>query len=114
MDELVDFLPRAQWREKGQHTSICNDENLKSVLVKFRSGLPDSLKGYELQAWKTTGNTKVKETVAYLIPILIIEGTARIINGPLLVPGSKPIYFNEEIIISGNLYYVLAYPPKSD
>jgi hypothetical protein len=111
MDELVKFLPRAQWGERGQHTSICTDKNLEPMLVKYASELPPSLKGFGLQAWKTTGHTKIVERAAYIIPVSIIEGTPRILNGPLLIPGSDPFYFEDQAIISGSLYYILASPP---
>lgn len=130
MDRLTEFLFRAQWRKLGQHTSICDDENLKSALGEFASSLPASLKGYELQAWKVTGGlTKVVRTAAYLIPVHIIEGTPKVTNEPNaedpkaiaedpkaieLVPGSEKFYFIEdEATIMGALYYILAYPPGS-
>ncbi|KAE8130817.1 hypothetical protein BDV38DRAFT_289287 [Aspergillus pseudotamarii] len=111
MAELVAFLEKAHWEKRGKDTSICVDENLESVLVKFASGLPD-LKGHDLQAWKTTGSTRILKTAAYLIPICTIEGTPRVENGPELIPGSRPFYFEDEIVISGSLYYVLALPPR--
>ncbi|KAE8311130.1 hypothetical protein BDV41DRAFT_543073 [Aspergillus transmontanensis] len=111
MAELVAFLEKAHWEKRGKDTSICVDENLESVLVKFASGLPE-LKGHDLQAWKTTGSTRILKTAAYLIPICTIEGTPRVENGPELIPGSRPFYFEDEIVISGSLYYVLALPPR--
>ncbi|PYH61754.1 uncharacterized protein BO96DRAFT_325258 [Aspergillus niger CBS 101883] len=112
MDDLVKFLPKAQWRERGQHTSICNDsENLEPILVKCVSEIPLSLEGFGLQVWKTTGNTRILEKAAYIIPVSIIEGTPRILDGPQLVPGSDPFYFEDQAIISGSLYYILAKPP---
>jgi hypothetical protein len=110
MDELVKFLPRAQWRQVGQHTSICDDENLETILVKYVPELPRSLKGFGLQAWKTTGRTRM-EKGAYIIPVSIIEGTPRILDGPSLIPGSEPLYCDDQTIISGSLYYILASPP---
>jgi hypothetical protein len=74
IDELVKFLLRAQWGERGQHTSICMDKNLKPILVKYASELPPALKGFGLQAWKTIGYIKLMERVAYIIPMSIIKG----------------------------------------
>ncbi|KAH8431014.1 uncharacterized protein LDX57_008675 [Aspergillus melleus] len=114
MDELVKFLSRAQWRERGQHTSICDDgKNLEPLLVKCISEIPLSLEGFGLQVWKTTGNTRILEKEAYIIPVSIIEGTPRIIDGPSLIPGSDPIRFKDKAIISGSLYYILAKPPST-
>lgn len=113
MDELVKFLPRAQWRERGQHNSICDDENLEPILVKCASEIPLSLEGFGIQVRKTTGNTRILEKAAYIIPVSIIEGTPRILDGPPLVPGSDPFYFEDQAIISGSLYYILAKPPST-
>ncbi|KAL4782955.1 hypothetical protein BJX76DRAFT_331357 [Aspergillus varians] len=112
MDELVKFLATAQWRERGQHTSICDDdENLKPILVKCADEIPLSLEGFGLQVRKTTGNTRILERAAFIIPVSIIEGTPRVLDGPLLVPGAYPFYFENQAIISGSLYYILAKPP---
>jgi hypothetical protein len=40
MDDLAKFLPEANWRQRGQHTSICDDNNLEPILVKYVSELP--------------------------------------------------------------------------
>lgn len=115
MDELVEFLPQAQWTKRGQHTSICNDKTLESLWPKFASELPDRFKNHELQLWKITGLTKLTATSAYLIPISIIPGTPepQVVHGPQLVPKSEPFHFSNETIISGSLYCVVAYPPKN-
>ncbi|PYH75354.1 hypothetical protein BO82DRAFT_36453 [Aspergillus uvarum CBS 121591] len=114
MDELVEFLPRAQWRGRGQHTSICDDDrNLEPILVKCVSEIPLSLEGFGLQVWKTTGITRILEKAAYIIPVSIIEGTPQILDGPPLVPGTAPFYFEDQAIISGSLYYILAKPPST-
>ncbi|KAE8130871.1 hypothetical protein BDV38DRAFT_266029 [Aspergillus pseudotamarii] len=114
MDELVRFLPSAKWRESGQHTSICDDnENLKPILVKCASEIPLSLEDFGLQVRKTTGNTRILEKAAYIIPVYIIEGTPRILDGPYLIPGSDPFYFEKQVILSGSLYYILAKPPTA-
>jgi hypothetical protein len=112
MEELVKFLPGAKWQERGQHTSICDDQNLESILVKCASEIPLSLEGFGVQAWKTTGSTLIREEVAYIIPVSIIEGTPRILGGPPLVP-AKPLYFEKQTVISGFLYYLLAKPPAT-
>lgn len=112
MDELAKFLPKAQWRERGQHTSICvDDKNLEPILVKCASEIPLSLKGFGLQVRKTTGNTRILEKVAYIIPVSVIEGTPRVLGGPSLLPGSDPFYFEDQVMVSGSLYYILAKPP---
>lgn len=110
MDELVKFLPGAQWQQKGHHTSICKDEKLGPVLVKAAGELPSFLKGFRLQAWKMTGHSRV-ENGAYIVPVFIIEGTPRILNGPSLIPGSPPYHCKDKPIVSGSLYYILASPP---
>lgn len=111
MDGLVSFLEKAKWEKRGKDTSICVDENLKSELGILTSRLP-GLKGHDLQTWKTTRGAMILKTAAYLIPIRIIEGTPRVENGPELTPGSEPFYFEDEVVISGSLYYVLALPPE--
>ncbi|KAL2802107.1 hypothetical protein BJX63DRAFT_415851 [Aspergillus granulosus] len=111
MDGLVAFLEKAKWEKRGKDTSICVDENLESELGKLTSRLP-GLKGHDLQAWKTTRGARILKTAAFLIPIRIIEGLPRVENGPELTPGSEPFYFQDEIVISGSLYYVLALPPE--
>ncbi|KAL2815391.1 hypothetical protein BJX63DRAFT_390409 [Aspergillus granulosus] len=114
MDELANFLPRAQWVQRGQYTWICKDPNLNPIMERFKAQLPDRFRSGQLHAWKTLGNTKVMQTVAYVIPVSIIEGSARILKNAEdceeLLPGSEPIHFENDVVISGNLYYVLAYP----
>jgi hypothetical protein len=112
MDELVKFLSGAQWQERGQHTSICDDKNLEPILVKCASEIPLSLEGFGVQVWRTTGSTRIREEVAYIIPVSIIEGTPRILGGPSLVP-TKPFYFEKQTVISGCLYYIVAKPPAT-
>ncbi|PYH75358.1 hypothetical protein BO82DRAFT_33319 [Aspergillus uvarum CBS 121591] len=114
-NEFVAFLEGAEWEKRGKDTSICVDTNLESELGRLTSTLP-GLKGHDLQAWKTTRGARILKTAAYLIPIHIIRGTAQVENGPVLTQGSQPFYFEDEIVVSGSLYYVLALPPepKSD
>ncbi|KAL4935017.1 hypothetical protein BDV06DRAFT_234785 [Aspergillus oleicola] len=113
-NDLVEFLPRAQWQPRGQHTSICDDENLEPILVKFGLELPSYLRGFGLQAWKTTGHTRILEKGAYILPVSIITGTPRILDGPLLIPRSVPFHCEDQTIISGSLYYILASPPGTN
>ncbi|KAL7649413.1 hypothetical protein ACMYSQ_012254 [Aspergillus niger] len=112
--ELVAFLENAEWEKRGNDTSICVDKNLKHVLVKFASGVPDlkGLKGHDLQAWKTTGSVKILDTAGYFVPVRTIEGTSRIEKGLEVTSGARPFYFEDEIVITGPLYFVLALPPK--
>ncbi|KAL5340923.1 hypothetical protein BJX70DRAFT_82925 [Aspergillus crustosus] len=61
------------------------------MLVKCASDIPLSFssKGFGLQVWRTTGNTRLRQKVGYIIPVSIIEGTPRILDGPPLIPGSE-------------------------
>jgi hypothetical protein len=113
MDKLAKFLPDAQWQQTGQHTYFCDDSALEDIWIKVAAELPTSVKGYGLQAWKTTGYTRVVEPTGYILPVLAISGEPRILGGPSLVPNSNPFHFEGEVIISGSLYYVVALPPSA-
>lgn len=111
MDELAEFLPKAHWKQTGQNTYFCDDPGLEAIWIKVANELPDSLKGCGLQAWKTTGHTKVVEPIGYILAVRVIDGKPRILGGPPLIPKSKPFKFQSEAIISGSLFYIVALPP---
>lgn len=111
MDELAEFLPKAHWKQTGQNTYFCDDPGLEAVWIKVAEELPNSLKGYGLQAWKTT---RVVEPTGYILAVCVIDGKPRIIGGPPLIPKSEPFHFQGEAIISGSLFYIIALPPPAD
>lgn len=114
MDKLASLLPTAEWEQTGAYTYFCKDPRLESIWKDVASELPSLLKGYGLQAWKTMGQTSPDEPLGYILPVRIISGEPRILNGLLLKPKSEPVQFKKGDIISGFLYYVVALPPSAN
>jgi hypothetical protein len=107
MDDLAKFLPEANWRQRGQHTSICDDNSLEPILAKYVSELPAAFRSFGFQAWRTMGTVRLVEGCAYILPI---KGSCQVVNGPSLSPGSEPFYFEQAAIIYGSVYFILAAP----
>lgn len=107
MDRLADFLSGAHWRQTGQNTFFCDDPKLETIWVNVAEQLPSELKGCGLQAWKITGTTKMVEQKGLIKPI---SGTGAIVGGQTITSESQPVPFENEIILSGSLYFILAIP----
>lgn len=114
MDELAEFLPNAHWKQTGQNTYFCDDPDLEAIWFKVAEELPNSLKGCRLQAWKTTGYTRVVGLRGYILAVCVIDGKPQIIDGPLLIPKSELFHFQHKMIICGSLFYIVALPPPAD
>lgn len=110
MDQLAGFLSGARWRQTGQNTFFCDDPGLEAIWIKVAEQLPSQLKGCGLQAWKITGTTKMVEQKGFIKPVL---GEGAIVGGQTLTPESGPIMFENEVILSGSLLFVLAIPQSS-
>lgn len=111
MDQLAEFLIGANWRQTGQNTFFCDDPKLETIWVSVAEQLPAQLRSCGLQAWKITGTTKMVEPKGFIQPI---SGTGTIVGGQDLRPDSQPILFEEEIVLSGSLYFILAIPQSSE
>ncbi|KAE8374935.1 hypothetical protein BDV26DRAFT_30752 [Aspergillus bertholletiae] len=120
MDELARFLQTAHWQQTGKNTYFCDDARLETLWIDFAKELPAYLKGYGLQAWKINGTMKILEPEGYIQPLPSIPGETtstdtdepRILGGPKLTPGSGPIPFRSEVILTGSLHFIIALPPR--
>lgn len=72
--------------------------------------LPTQLKGRGLQAWKITGPTRMVERKGFIKPV---SGEGTIVGEQTLTPESGPIMFENEVIPSGSLIFILAIPKSS-
>lgn len=110
MDLLAQFLDGARWCQTGQSTFFCDDPKLETIWVNVAEQLPSQLRGCGLQAWKITGTTKMVQPKGFIKPI---SGTGTIVGGQTLDSESDPISFENEIILSGSLKFILAIPQSS-
>lgn len=113
MEELARFLTseEAKWQQSQDlDTFICNNNDIATRLDSIRNDLPLPLQNSrDLRAWKTTGTYRIKSDGGFILPVKIISGEPKIIDGATtkaLTVNSEPTSFKKGDIISGNLYYI--------